>query len=87
VLSEENHMLTTNILKESICSVNENEESTSSIIANKSTDPACDQVTVKVNNDDQEKYKGTVLPPKRTQRPPQQRERNFCGRFMTSGCL
>jgi hypothetical protein len=87
VLSEENDVLTTKVLKESICSVNKNEEITSSIMANKSSDPACDQVTIKVNDDDQEKRKGTLLPPKSTRCPPQKREKDFYGRFTTSDCL
>jgi hypothetical protein len=70
-------VLTAKVVKESICSANETEESTSSILAHKSNDMACDQVRLKVNDDDQEKHKGTVLPPKRTHHPPQKSEKHF----------
>jgi hypothetical protein len=75
VSSEENRVLTPRVPKES--SASKNEECTSLIMVNKSIDPACDQVNSKVNNDDQEKHKGTVLPPKRTRCPPQKRDKDI----------
>jgi hypothetical protein len=62
-------VLTPRECKES--SANKNEECTSLIMVNKSIETACDQIKSKANDDDQEQHKGTVLPPKRTQRPPQ----------------
>ena len=44
---------------------------------NKLTEPACDQINLKVNDDNQEKHKRTGLPPKRIRRPPQKREKDF----------
>jgi hypothetical protein len=65
------------LFQESIFSANQNDESSSSAMANKSIDPACDQVELKVNDDDREKHKGTVLPPKRTLCPAQKCEKDF----------
>jgi hypothetical protein len=56
-------------------------------MVNKSTDLACDHVKLKVNDDDQEKHEGTVLPVKRTWCPLQRHKKDFNGRFMKSDCL
>jgi hypothetical protein len=75
--SEENQVLKTQVPKESICLAKGNKESISLIMHNELIDPVCDQINSKVNDDDEEKHKRTVLPPKRTWRSPQKREKDF----------
>jgi hypothetical protein len=75
--SEGNRVLTTQVHKESICSVKGHEENTSQITDNKLTDPVCGQINLKVNDDNREKHKRTALRPKRIRRPPQKREKDF----------
>jgi hypothetical protein len=86
-LSEENRVLTTKVLKDSICSANENKESTSSIMVNKSTDPACNQVKLKVNDGYQESINGLYYLLRKLGIHPRNVKRIFYSTFMASDCL